>query len=150
VRRQDCWKDSNSPPPQMPGGAAPRLNGNGKDRPEAIGCMLMGNPEQRRKSGRVRVGGSLQTRGEPLPLIAVLIPLAEIAIGYLPGVADFLLTCDTHKVILIIPLFLAYATAAQAEEPAACLAVRGRWRSWRMCDDGGHRAWVQAPGRDPL
>jgi hypothetical protein len=37
----------------------------------------------------------------------------------------------------------AYATAAQAEDSVACLAVRGQWRYWRMCDDGGHRAWVQ-------
>jgi hypothetical protein len=98
-------KDSNSPPPQMPGGAAARLNGNGKDRPEAIGCMLMGNPEQRWKSGRVRLEGSLQTRGSHCPNCGGD-PASRDRHRLPPGSSMFLLTHDTYNVILIISLLL--------------------------------------------
>jgi hypothetical protein len=82
VRKQDCqegFKLTAASDAGRRGAAAKWQRSN--DWPEAIGCMLMGNPEQRRKSGRVRLEGSLQTRGEPLPLITVVMPLAEIAIG---------------------------------------------------------------------
>jgi hypothetical protein len=60
----------------------------------------------------------------------------------------FLLTYFNCSVIVSISLFLArMPPRRKAENSAARLAVLGRGRSWRMCDDGSHRARVQGAGQ---
>jgi len=60
----------------------------------------------------------------------------------------FVLTSYNSHVTLSDSLLLApMPPLRKAEDSAACLAVLGRGRFWRMCDDWGHRARVQTTGQ---